>query len=335
MAALSMVARRRVCRGVFVALALCSLAHLAVPALQADEASTFAAMPARVPAQQALRRSSATGGQLGVRGNGARTWTSLVPRRANGEAAPSMLDFSGKVVLVTGASRGIGAAIADKFAAAGATVVGTATSDSGAEAISARFTGDMKGKGMTLDVVNQDDITSVVKAVTDEYGPIDILINNAGITRDTLMLRMKEEAWSAVIDTNLNSIFRMTQAVLKGMTKKRWGRIISISSVVGSMGNAGQANYAAAKAGLEGFTRALGREVGSRGITVNAVAPGFIKSDMTDVLKEEWKTKLLESVPAGRLGQPDEVADAVLFLASPSSGYITGQSLHVNGGMYM
>jgi len=246
-----------------------------------------------------------------------------------------MLDFSGKVVLVTGASRGIGAAIADKFAAAGATVVGTATSDSGAEAISARFTGDMKGKGMTLDVVNQDDITSVVKAVTDEYGPIDILINNAGITRDTLMLRMKEEAWSAVIDTNLNSIFRMTQAVLKGMTKKRWGRIISISSVVGSMGNAGQANYAAAKAGLEGFTRALGREVGSRGITVNAVAPGFIKSDMTDVLKEEWKTRLLESVPAGRLGPPDEVADAVLFLASPSSGYITGQSLHVNGGMYM
>lgn len=261
----------------------------------------------------------------------------MVPRKARGgdDGESGMMDFSGKVVLVTGASRGIGAAIADKFAAAGATVVGTATSDKGAEAISARFTGDMKGKGLKLDVVDTDEIKSVLKAVVDEYGPIDILINNAGITRDTLMLRMKEKDWSSVIDTNLNSIYRMTQGVLKGMTKKRWGRIISISSVVGSMGNPGQANYAAAKAGLEGFTRALAREVGSRGITVNSVAPGFIKSDMTDGLKEEWKAKLLESVPAGRLGQPEEIANAVLFLASPTSGYITGQSLHVNGGMYM
>jgi len=263
---------------------------------------------------------------------------SVVPRKADeaGTGAPaSMLDFTGKVVLVTGASRGIGAAIADRFAAAGATVVGTATSEKGATAISERFTGGLKGKGMKLDVVDADEVTAVVNAVTDEFGAPDILVNNAGITRDTLMLRMKEKDWDAVINTNLNSIYRMSKAVLKSMTKKRWGRIISISSVVGSMGNAGQANYAAAKAGIEGFSRALGREVASRSITVNSVAPGFIKSDMTDELKDEWKAKLLESVPAGRLGVPEEVADAVLFLASPSSGYITGQALHVNGGMYM
>merc|ERR1719444_786277 len=188
---------------------------------------------------------------------------------------------------------------------------------------------------MKLNVVNADEIKSVLKIITTEFGTPDILINNAGITKDGLMLRMKEADWDAVIDTNLNSIYRMTQGVIKGMTKKRWGRIISISSVVGSMGNAGQANYAAAKAGMDGFSRALAREVGSRSITVNSVAPGFIKTDMTDVLKQEWKDKLLESVPAGRLGMPEEVADAVLFLASPSSGYITGHTLHVNGGMYM
>ena len=173
------------------------------------------------------------------------------------------------------------------------------------------------------------------QTIQKDYGKVDILVNNAGITKDTLMMRMKEDGWNDVIDTNLNSVFRMTKAVLKGMTKKRWGRIISISSVVGSMGNAGQANYAAAKAGMDGFSRALAREVGSRSITVNSLAPGFIATDMTEGLKQEWKDKLLEGVPAGRLGEPDEIADAVLFLASPSAGYITGQVLHVNGGMYM
>eukprot|EP00419_Tripos_fusus_P012499 CAMPEP_0172666638 /NCGR_PEP_ID=MMETSP1074-20121228/7927_1 /TAXON_ID=2916 /ORGANISM="Ceratium fusus, Strain PA161109" /LENGTH=325 /DNA_ID=CAMNT_0013483045 /DNA_START=45 /DNA_END=1022 /DNA_ORIENTATION=+ len=251
-------------------------------------------------------------------------------------SAPSLnVDLTGKVALVTGASRGIGAAIAEKLAAAGATVIGTATTDSGAEAISARFTGDLKGKGMKLNVVNADEIKGVLKDIEAEFGTPDILINNAGITKDGLMLRMKEADWSAVIDANLNSIYRMTQGVLKGMTKKRWGRVISISSVVGSMGNGGQANYAASKAGQEGFTRALAREVASRSITVNAVAPGFIQSDMTAVLKDEWKAKLLESVPAGRLGTPEEIAEAVLFLSAPSSAYITGQVLHVNGGMYM
>merc|ERR1719401_1786129 len=176
---------------------------------------------------------------------------------------------------------------------------------------------------------------AVLKEVQGEYGSIDILVNNAGITKDALMMRMKDKDWDSVIDTNLNSVFRMTKAVLKGMTKKRWGRIISISSVVGSMGNAGQANYAAAKAGMDGFSRALAREVGSRSITVNSIAPGFIKTDMTDGLKQEWKDKLLENVPAGRLGMPEEIADAVLYLASPSAGYVTGQTLHVNGGMYM
>lgn len=258
--------------------------------------------------------------------------TSLTVRKADAGTSPAF-DLTGKVVLVTGASRGIGAAIADKMASAGATVVGTATSDSGADAITERLAG--KGKGMKLDVLDRSEADAVFKAIKAEYGAINILVNNAGITKDGLMLRMKEDDWDAVINTDLNSVFRMTKAVLRDMTKKRWGRIISISSVVGSMGNAGQANYASAKAGMEGFTRALGREVGSRGITVNSVAPGFIKSDMTDVLKDEWKDKLLESVPVGRLGTPEEIADAVLFLASPSAAYITGQVLHVNGGMYM
>lgn len=239
--------------------------------------------------------------------------------------------LKGKTALVTGASRGIGEAIAAALAKAGATVVGTATSDSGAEAITAR--GNVKG--IKLDVCNQEDVDALLKTLNDEFGGVDILINNAGITKDGLMLMMKEPAWDAVIDTNLNSVFKMTKAVLRGMTKKKFGRIISISSVVGSMGNAGQTNYAAAKAGMEGFTRALAREVGSRGITVNAVAPGFIKSDMTDQLKDEWKDKLLESVPAGRLGTPKEIADAVLFLSSPYADYVTGHTLHVNGGMLM
>lgn len=245
------------------------------------------------------------------------------------------IDLTGKVALVTGASRGIGAMIAERLAKAGATVVGTATSEKGAEAIGARFSGELKGAGMKLDVGDAASVEELLKAVTSKYGAPDILINNAGITKDSLMLRMKEEDWDAVIDTNLNSVFRMTKAALKGMNKKRWGRIISISSVVGSMGNPGQANYAAAKAGMDGFSRALAKEVGSRAVTVNTVAPGFIKTDMTDVLKEEWKAKLLEAVPAGRLGLPQEVADAVLFLASPNAAYITGQTLHVNGGMYM
>merc|ERR1712187_498728 len=243
--------------------------------------------------------------------------------------------LAGKVALVTGASRGIGEAIAKKLAEEGATVVGTATSDSGAEAINARFTGDLKGKGLKLDVKSQEDVDAVLKTVTDEYGGGDILVNHGGITKDGLMLRMSEGDWDDVIQTNLNSVFKMTKAVLRGMTKKRAGRIISISSVVGSMGNAGQANYAAAKAGMDGFSRALAREVAGRGITVNSVAPGFIKSDMTDKLKDEWKDELLKSVPAGRLGTPEEVADAVYFLASPMSQYVTGQVLHVNGGMHM
>lgn len=254
-----------------------------------------------------------------------------VARAASSEDAP----LAGKVALVTGASRGIGAAIAEKLAKAGATVVGTATSDSGAETISGRFTGDLKGKGLKLDVKSQEDVDAVLKAVNDEYGGVDILVNNAGITKDGLMMRMKEADWDDVIQTNLNSVFKMTKAVIRDMMKKRAGRIISISSVVGSMGNAGQANYAAAKAGMDGFTRALAREVASRGITVNSVAPGFIKSDMTDKLKDEWKEELLKSVPAGRLGTPEEVADAVYYLASPMADYVTGQTLHVNGGMHM
>jgi len=301
-----------------------------------DLLSTFAVTPA-VSATTHLTGLS----QSGLRSckSATKQQAKLVARHAGSTETASVstlkVDLTGKVALVTGASRGIGAAIAEKLAAAGATVIGTATSDSGAEAISSRFTGDLKGKGMKLNVVDAEEIKGVLKAIETEFGVPDILINNAGITKDGLMLRMKPAAWDAVIDTNLNSIFRMTQGVLKGMTKKRWGRVISISSVVGSMGNAGQANYAAAKGGLEGFTRALAREVASRSITVNAVAPGFIQSDMTAVLKDEWKAKLLESVPVGRLGTPEEIAEAVLFLSAPSSAYITGQTLHVNGGMYM
>jgi len=245
------------------------------------------------------------------------------------------MDLTGKVVLVTGASRGIGEAIANKLAAAGATVVGTATSDGGAETIAGRFTGDLKGTGMKLDVSDGSDVDAVLKAIEKEYGGVDILINNAGITKDTLMMRMKDSDWEDVINTNLNSIYRVTKAVLKGMMKKRWGRVISISSVVASLGNAGQSNYAAAKAGMEGFSRSMAREVASRGITLNCVAPGFIESDMTAGLKEEWKEALFKQIPAGRMGTPEEIADAVLFLASPSSAYITGSVIHVNGGMYM
>jgi len=243
--------------------------------------------------------------------------------------------LTNKIALVTGASHGIGAAIAERLAKAGAEVIGTATSDSGAQAISSRFTGEMKITGMKLDVTDPKNVEEVLHAINEHHNSPDIVVNNAGIIQDGLMIRMKETNWDAVINTNLNSVFTMSKMAIKGMMKKRWGRIISISSVVGSMGDVGQTNYAAAKAGMEGFTRALGREVASRGITVNAVAPGFTATDMADKVSGDWKATLLESVPAGRLGTPDEVADAVMFLASDSSSYITGHTLHVNGGMYM
>lgn len=246
------------------------------------------------------------------------------------------MSIAGKVALVTGASRGIGKAIALELAARGAVVVGTATSEAGAEGISGylREAGNT-GRGYVLNVADPASIDGFMAAMTAEVGAPLILVNNAGITRDNLMLRMKDDEWDSVISTNLTAIYRMSKACLKAMTKERWGRIISISSVVGSSGNPGQANYAAAKAGLEGFSRALAREIGSRNITVNSVAPGFIATDMTHVLPEEQKDKLLASIPAGRLGQPEEVAAAVGFLASAEAGYITGITLHVNGGMYM
>lgn len=246
------------------------------------------------------------------------------------------MSIEGKIALVTGASRGIGKAIALELVKRGALVIGTATTTAGAENISAYLKeAGNNGRGYALDVADATSIETTLAAISSEIGAPVILVNNAGITRDNLMLRMKEEEWDAVINTNLNAIFRMSKGCLKGMTKERWGRIINISSVVGSSGNAGQANYAAAKAGLEGFSRALAREIGSRNITVNSVAPGFIATDMTHVLPEEQKQRLLVGIPAGRLGQPEEVAAAVGFLASAEAAYITGVTLHVNGGMYM
>jgi 3-oxoacyl-[acyl-carrier protein] reductase len=243
--------------------------------------------------------------------------------------------LNGKLVLVTGASRGIGNAIALTLGAAGATVIGTATSEEGAKNISKTFSeNNILGRGMSLNVTDNDQISNVLKAVTEEYGTVDILINNAGITRDNILLRMKEEEWDEIINTNLSSVYKMSKAVLKGMVKKRSGRIISITSVVGSMGNAGQSNYAAAKAGIMGFTKSLAREVGVRGITVNAIAPGFIKTDMTNALSEEQKEALASQIPLGRLGTVDEIAQSVLFLAGDSGSYITAQTIHVNGGMY-
>ncbi len=245
-----------------------------------------------------------------------------------------MLD--GKIALVTGASRGIGRAIATQLGKEGALVIGTATSDPGAEAISAYLAGlGVPGRGMRLDVTEPDSIAEVVKAVTAEFGAPAILVNNAGITRDNLLMRMKDDDWQAVIDTNLGSVYRMSKAVLRGMMKQREGRIISISSVIGATGNPGQTNYAAAKAGLVGFTKSLAREVGSRGITVNAVAPGFIDTDMTRALGEEQREALLTSIPLGRLGAVEDIAHAVCYLASSRAAYITGETLHVNGGMYM
>ncbi|RDL45908.1 3-oxoacyl-ACP reductase [Marinomonas piezotolerans] len=238
-----------------------------------------------------------------------------------------------KIALVTGATRGIGKAIAQALVANGVTVIGTATSESGAASIS-EYLG-ANGKGLVLDVASDDSVADVVKQITSEFGAPTILVNNAGITRDNLMMRMKMDEWDQVINTNLTSVFRVTKACLRGMTKAKFGRIVTISSVVGSMGNAGQANYSAAKAGLEGFSRSLAAEIGSRGITVNCVAPGFIATDMTKDLPEDHKATLVSKVPAARLGEPEEIAAAVTFLTSDAAGYITGETLHVNGGMYM
>ncbi|MAP30900.1 MAG: 3-oxoacyl-ACP reductase [Pseudomonas sp.] len=246
------------------------------------------------------------------------------------------MSLEGKVALVTGASRGIGQAIAHALAAQGAVVVGTATSDQGAQAIGEKLAAaGYKGTGMKLDVRDPESVAAVLAAITESYGAPAILVNNAGITADNLLMRMKDDEWDDVIGTNLSSVYRLSKAVLRGMTKGRWGRIINISSVVAGMGNAGQSNYAAAKAGMEGFTRALAREVGSRAITVNAVAPGFIDTDMTRALNDSQRSVMLEQIPLARLGQAEEIAAAVAFLASESAGYITGATLPVNGGMYM
>ena len=240
-----------------------------------------------------------------------------------------------KLVLVTGASRGIGRAIALKLGAAGATVIGTATSDDGASNITKIFyENNILGKGMKLNVTDNDQISALIKSITENYGSVDILINNAGITRDNILVRMKEDELDDIINTNLSSVYKMSKSVLRGMIKKRSGRIISITSVVGSMGNAGQSNYAAAKAGIIGFTKSLAREVGVRGITVNAIAPGFIKTDMTDALPDEQKEALASQIPLTRLGTVDEIAQSVLFLAGESGSYITAQTLHINGGMF-
>ena len=246
----------------------------------------------------------------------------------------SSQDLSGKIALVTGASRGIGAAIADTLAQAGATVVGTATSDSGAAAIGERLA-QWNGQGRALNAAEADGIENLIADIEKEFGKLDILVNNAGITRDNLLMRMKEEEWDEIMQVNLKSVFRASKAVLRGMMKQRSGRIINITSVVGAMGNAGQANYAAAKAGLIGFSKSVAREVGSRGITVNCIAPGFIDTDMTRTLPEEVRKTFEAQTALGCFGDAQDIADAVLFLASDQAKYITGQTLHVNGGMLM
>ncbi|MGL4712350.1 MAG: 3-oxoacyl-ACP reductase FabG [Shewanella sp.] len=243
------------------------------------------------------------------------------------------LNLTGKVALVTGASRGIGRAIAETLVQAGAVVVGTATSEKGAAAIQ-EYLGD-KGFGLVLNVTDSESVANLFASIKEKAGDVDILVNNAGITRDNLLMRMKDDEWQDIIDTNLTSLFRLSKPVMRTMMKKRFGRIINIGSVVGTMGNAGQVNYSAAKAGLIGFTKSLAREVASRQITVNAIAPGFIQTDMTDELTEEQQKAIMSQVPMARLGQAQEIANAVLFLASDSAAYITGETLHVNGGMYM
>ena len=243
-------------------------------------------------------------------------------------------NLSGEIVLVTGASRGIGAAIADTLAARGAIVIGTATSDAGAAAIGERLA-PMGGAGRTLDVTDGAAVEALVEGIAKDFGPISILVNNAGITRDQLLMRMKDEDWNAIIDTNLSSVFRTSKAVLRGMMKARKGRIVNIASVIGLTGNAGQANYAAAKAGIIAFSKSLAKEIGSRGITVNVVAPGFIETDMTRALPEAQKDAMQGQIALGRFGAPSDIAEAVAFLAGPAAAYITGETLHVNGGMYM
>jgi 3-oxoacyl-[acyl-carrier protein] reductase len=244
-----------------------------------------------------------------------------------------MLKLDGKIVLVTGASRGIGKAIAQRFVAEGATVIGTATSANGAAAISEYLQG--KGQGKVLNVAQPESIKSLIEELTTDFGGVDILVNNAGITRDNLLIRMKDDEWQSIMDTNLTAIFKMSKAVLRSMMKKRNGRIINVGSVVGSTGNAGQANYAAAKAGVIGFSKSMAREVASRGITVNVVAPGFIDTDMTKGLTDEQKDNIFKDIPASRLGDPQEVAATVVFLAGEDAAYITGETIHVNGGMFM
>lgn len=250
-----------------------------------------------------------------------------------------MFSLIGKVALVTGASRGIGKAIATQLQALGATVIGTATSEHGANKISEYLgAGDsdaVKGMGLVLNVTSDDSIAAMFVAIKEAHGAIDILVNNAGITRDNLFMRMKDDEWQDILDTNLSSVFKVSKAAIRPMMKKRNGRIINIGSVVGSMGNAGQVNYATAKAGLLGFTKSLAREIASRGITVNTVAPGFIDTDMTQTLTDEQKEGIFSQVPANRLGKPEEIASTVAFLASDAAAYITGETIHVNGGMYM
>ena len=247
-----------------------------------------------------------------------------------------MMSDEAKVALVTGASRGIGKAIAHSLAADGLTVIGTATSDAGADAISSylKEVGNA-GCGMKLDVADQDSVSAVLKAIGERYAAPLILVNNAGITRDNLLMRMKEDEWNDVVDTNLGALYRVSKGCLRGMTKARWGRIVNITSVVGSMGNIGQSNYAATKAGAEGFSRALARELGSRSVTVNCIAPGFIDTDMTRELTEDQRELMLQQIPLGRLGAPEEIAALVSFLCSDAAAYITGETVHINGGMHM
>jgi 3-oxoacyl-[acyl-carrier protein] reductase len=244
-----------------------------------------------------------------------------------------MASLNGSIALVTGASRGIGRAIAERLAADGATVIGTATSENGAQGISDYLQGN--GEGKVLDVGIPDSMQALLADITEKHGAVDILVNNAGITCDNLLMRMKDDEWQSIMDTNLTSIFKMSKAVLRGMMKKRKGRIINIGSVVGSTGNAGQANYAAAKAGVIGFSKSMAREVASRGITVNVVSPGFIDTDMTKALTDDQKESIFKDIPANRLGDPKEIAATVGFLASDDAAYITGETIHVNGGMYM
>lgn len=243
-------------------------------------------------------------------------------------------ELEGEIALVTGASRGIGKAIAEQLAGMGATVIGTATTDSGAENISS-YLSAIAGKGMCLNVTDADSIANVMKSITDEFGAVTILVNNAGITKDNLLMMMKDDQWDDIINTNLTSIYRLSKAVVRGMMKARKGRIINIASVVGLTGNPGQTNYSATKAGMLGFTKSLAREIGSRNITVNCVAPGFIDTDMTKELAEEQRDALIKQIPLNRLGDAEDIAAAVSFLASPQAAYITGETINVNGGMYM